>query len=171
MKNMMRVLLGLVALFPFLMAGSCGGEEAKNRIVLTPSGYFDLHEGEAVQPIDDTVEARYARIFNSKYELIQCPLYRRIVTAEGKEFFLGMVLDTALRRALTIPPMREEGHIDTLATDARSFAWYRYRREDLQATACIYIHAGRVPYIVGTTDLDGSSTFALDSIRSRFTEK
>lgn len=157
-----------VAATLLLGASKCGEPEGGEKILLLPEGYFALREGETIRPIDQSVEARYAATFNSSPESVQCPLYRSIVTGAGKEFFLGIVLDTALHQALFSSAERERGRIDTLSTDSTTYVWYRYVRDSVRATACIYLHGGRVAYILGSTDLDGSSIFTIDSLRSRF---
>lgn len=166
-----RALLFLAVAVFLLLAAKCGEEKGGASIFLLPSGHFTLRSGETIQTIDESVEARYARVFNTAYEVVQCPLYRRIVTDAGKEYFLGMVLDTSMYRALTLPVGREAGNIDSLLTDSVSYVWYRYVRDSVRATACVYIHEGKVAYIVGSVDLDGSPSFALDSLRSRFVVK
>lgn len=172
-RIVMRSILFLSMPLLLLGATKCGGagEEKGGGILLLPQGHFELRKGETITPIDTGVEARYAKIFNSAYEVVQCPLYRRIVTDAGKEYFLGMVLDTSMHRALTLPVGREAGNIDSLLTDSVSYVWYRYVRDSVRATACVYIHEGKVAYIVGSVDLDGSPSFALDSLRSRFVVK
>lgn len=169
-RIVMRSVLFLSLTLLLLGAAKCGGagEEKGGGILLLPQGHFELRKGETISPIDSGVEARYAKIFNSAPEVVQCPLYRSIVTAEGKEFFIGMVLDSTIQGALALPVTREVGSIDTLATDSTTYVWYQYHRCGVKATACLYVHMGRAVYLLGTTELCQSPCFSLDSLRSRF---
>lgn len=170
LRNVVVARAGLFVVLLILLFGvvKCGGPKGEEKILLLPNGYFALRQGEKLLSIDNGVEERYAAVFNASPAVVQCPLYRAVSTRDGKEFFLGMVLDTVRLRALFLPIKREQGRIDTLLTDSSSYVWYRYSRNGVRATACIYLHEGRVPYIIGSTDLSGSSTFTLDSLRNRF---